>query len=128
VEIVFVLTLTLGRGALAVFMALHEKPMPVAASRQLTPPGPVLIAASPTDLDLEEPALPRKAQTRADSSFTQTDVLLADALTEMVSLKAEIYHLRNRVESLSAQVARVGGDPPGPRPPAHLRKPARKAA
>jgi hypothetical protein len=119
----------LGLSAVAVFIALHEKPMPVATMPQrLVPQGPVLIATSPSGLDLEEPALPRKAQTRPEASFTQTDVLLADTLTEMLSLKAEMYHLRNRVESLSAQVARVVGDPPGPKPPAHLRKVTRKAA
>jgi hypothetical protein len=128
-EVLFVLTFTLGLGAVAVFMALHEKPVPVASMLRLpVHPGPVLIAAAPSAFDLEEPALPRKAQTQPESNFSQTDVLLADTLTEMISLKAEIYHLRNRVETLSAEVARLAGDPPGPKPPAHLRKAPRKAA
>ena len=128
-EILFILTLTLGLGALAIFTALHEKPLPVSSMPSgVAPPRPVLIATEPQESQLDEPALPRKAQSIADANFSQTDVLLADALTEMIALKAEIYHLRGRVESLNAQVARLSGEPPSPRPPTSLRRPSKEAA
>jgi hypothetical protein len=57
-----------------------------------------------------------------DTSFSHTDVLLADALTEMIGLKAELYHLRSKIESLNTEVARLSAGPPRT-PPAASKKP-----
>ena len=65
-----------------------------------------------------------------NSMFSQTDVLLADALTEMIGLKAEIYRLRSRVDNLNTEVARLSGTHLRPVPPAASKRPVpiRRAA
>jgi hypothetical protein len=145
-ELFVLIPLVLLMGAIAVVMALKEQPLPAGAAGAFTPM-PVrpsskvvaihrpardaaidMVAAPPISAaELEEPA--KENQPMPSKEFTSTDVLLADALTEMIGLKAELYHLRSKLESLNTEVARLTG---GPRntPPAASKKPIplRKAA
>jgi hypothetical protein len=144
-ELFVLIPLVLLMGAVAVVMALKEQPLPAGAAGAFTPmpvrPSPKVVAihrpAGDAAIDIamppssageiEEPA--KENQPMPSKEFTSTDVLLADALTEMIGLKAELYHLRSKLESLNTEVARLTG---GPRntPPAASKKPIplRKAA
>ena len=145
-ELFVLIPLILLMGTVAVAMALKEQPLPAGASTAFTP---VPVRAHAKVVAIHRPAakdaaldriilpggspevegLPRDAETASNAAFTSTDVLLADALTEMIGLKAELYHLSSKVETLNSEVARLSGGP-SRTPPAASRKPIplRKAA
>ena len=133
-ELMILIPVILLMGAVAIYMAASDHAMPALAAT------PVFASATPSErtgnairpfvgrkvshrdnarlMDLstrETPSFDHQianlpATKSAIERFSQTDVLLADALTEMIGLKAEIYRLRNRVESLNQQVAILSGD------------------
>lgn len=118
-------------GGFAIYLALTEKPVTGSDFVTYAPAVPSTKVASLRLLPpMAAPSLPpgttpkALAVKRSDNSeekdesemsenqFSPTDVLLADALTEMIGLKAEIYRLRSKVEILNTQVARLSGEPP----------------
>ena len=106
-------------GGIAVYTALSERQLATQAlwtPRLGTRPASIIEALEP---EPEEET--KRMQSVTESSFTQTDVLLADALTEMIGLKAELHQLRGRLESLNLEVSRLSGGPTSPKPPVALR-------
>jgi hypothetical protein len=145
-ELIVLIPVVLLMGVVAVVMAVKEQPLPVGASTAFTPipvrPSSKVVAmhkpaAKDEAIDkiilpggspeIESPA--EETDDMTGQQFTSTDVLLADALTEMIGLKAELFHLRSKLESLNTEVARLSGGPPR-RPPAASKEPIplRKAA
>ena len=141
-ELIILVPVILLMGGVAIYMALNERPLPAFGTSSpsmmlatMTPAPRMVALSSGSDLALQnEPetydaeASDEPASPRAGSRFTQTDVLLADALTEMIGLKAELFRLRSKVENLNTQVARLAGE--APTPPAASKRPVllRKAA
>ena len=141
-ELFILLAVILIMTAIAILMALHEQPLPVGASsafRGMPPANRPIDAPSGGGKPITTvvlPAEPRQPSTSKEiesvtneNQFSQTDVLLADALTEMIGLKTELYHLRSKLDSLNFEVARLSGGPHRT-PPAVSKQPAqlRKAA
>ena len=134
--------------AVAIVMALSGHSLPPAASSAFLPAPvgpsikrtPATQSRSTTPKDVVMTLMP--AETReadvpieeinnmTDSNFSQTDVLLADALTEMIGLKTELYFLRSKVDNLNVEVARLAGGGPRRTPPSAAKRPIqlRKAA
>lgn len=139
-ELIVLIPIIMLMGTVAVLMALHEQPLPAGASSAFTPmpvqqqrtKAPanrspeakgaaiekiIQPAGSPEIADRSE-----ETEMTTEASFSHTDVLLADALTEMIGLKAELYHLRSKIDNLNSEVARLAGGPPRT-PPAAAKKP-----
>lgn len=146
-ELIVLIPIIMLMGIVAVLMALHEQPLPAGASSAFTPI-PIqqkrLRAAAAQKAEAKGASLekiiqpggspeiearPEETEMTTEATFSHTDVLLADALTEMIGLKAELYHLRSKLDNLNSEVARLAGGPPRT-PPAASKKPIplRKAA
>jgi hypothetical protein len=151
-ELLIFVPILLVMGAVAVVLALNEQPLPASAAsafaaapapapRKLvsrldpepprTPPAKIVVlpGGAPLEDDDDDESEAEIVPVTAQTSFSHTDVLLADALTEMIGLKAELYHLRSKIDNLNTEVARLSGGPPRT-PPAASKKPIqlRKAA
>ena len=147
-EIFVLLPVILVMTAVAIALALHEQPLPVSAASAFVPAlkpnkpglhrndetageaGPAkILKHADASAEPRQPSTSKATETVMDSEFSQTDVLLADALTEMIGLKAELYHLRSKLDSLNFEVARLAGGPHRT-PPAASKRPVqlRKAA
>lgn len=135
-ELMILIPVFLLMGGVAIALALNEKPVP-ALSAPLAGSSPARI--TPISLEAARSLNAAAHETNAGAltshdtaldiddndgrpTLSQTDVLLADALTEMIGLKAEIYRLRSKVDSLNVEVAKLSG-PPNPTPPAASRRP-----
>ena len=147
-ELAVLIPFVLVMSGVAVVMALTERQVPVSASAALLAAGkarrpaksPLRKADAGMAEDVKITELPDETPSKAaaegserkmESTFSKTDVLLADALTEMIGLKAELYYLRGKIDSLNAEVARLSGTLLRPVPPnASAKKPVplRKAA
>jgi hypothetical protein len=141
-ELIVLLPVILIMTAAAILLALYEQPLPAGASNAFvtgaSPKKPIkerAMTVSPP-IAVVLPADPRQPSTSKEieiltieNQFSQTDVLLADALTEMIGLKAELYHLRSKLDSLNFEVARLSSGPHR-NPPAASKRPVqlRKAA
>lgn len=139
-ELVVLAPMVLVLSGIAVFTALRGRCVPSLGAASLASTGPVQQKpaaprlVSPRAVEVITPLSRREALPAGvhpqeeiapmnEQRFSTTDVLLADALTEMIGLKAELYHLRSRVESLNHEVARLAADPQPPTPPAASRRP-----
>jgi hypothetical protein len=146
-ELFVLVPMILVLSGVAVLMALKEQPLPATAATAFVAVSPPLAATGKPTTALPAPrradddsmtmppsktagkALPAEEPDAMESTFSHTDVLLADALTEMIGLKAELYHLRNKIDNLNREVARLSGGPPRT-PPAASKQPVplRRAA
>lgn len=99
-EVLFFIPIVLVLGVLFVHMSVSpgQTPRPVLVSGK--EPGMTNDAAS---LPLEAQPLKTMAA-RAVAGVTQTDVLLADVLSELLDMRDEAATLRSRVEKLSEEV------------------------
>jgi hypothetical protein len=147
-ELFVLVPMILVLSGVAIVLALKEQPLPATASTAFVAVSPPATAPRKATSPLPAPrraagnltpmppsktadeALPAEEPDAMDSTFSHTDVLLADALTEMIGLKAELYHLRNKIDNLNREVARLSGGPPRPTPPAVSKQPVplRRAA
>ncbi len=145
-ELIVLIPIIMLMGVVAVLMAVHEQPLPAGASSAFTPI-PIQQKRMKADAarkseakgaaieKIIQPGGSPEIHARSEETemtteaFSHTDVLLADALTEMIGLKAELYHLRSKIDNLNTEVARLAGGPPRT-PPAASKKPIplRKAA
>ena len=147
-ELVVLIPVVLIMSGVALARALKEQPLTATASTAYVAPGPAARAkktpamsiAARSAATIETTVLTAKTaqtetnaegnKTEMDARFSQTDVLLADALTEMIGLKAELYHLRSKIDSLNTEVSRLSGNHLRPLPPGASKKPVpmKKAA
>ncbi len=146
-ELAVLIPVVLLMSGAAIAMALKERPLPAPASAAFIAAASSVRSSKPSageqgagkaanfdaavvDADTAETADDSEGSNKMNSMFSQTDVLLADALTEMIGLKAEIYRLRGRVDNLNTEVARLSGNHLRPVPPATSKRPVpiRKAA
>jgi len=120
-ELIVLIPLMVLLGGIAIYMALNDHPIPASSAAIVAMPAARTRPAPESGTD----AAAGSPVSAGESTLLTADVLLADALTEMIGLKAEMYHLRVRVESLNKQVALLSGDGPRPSAPAAAKRPAR---
>ncbi len=95
-EMLLVIPLLMFMGGAAIYMALSERSMPIPQRHTFVPRSPT------ADTSTHPITSDRGAYDNA--TISQSDVLLADALTEMLELKEELSGLRTRVGELDTQV------------------------